>query len=233
MSQYHIARDGQQLGTYAEQDVQSGLASGSILPTDLLWTEGMTDWQPVGGRFSAGAQAEAVQPVFNPYAAPRANVISPSMAPARELASLGQRLGAAVLDGLVAMVVIGVPYAVAMYSMGMAENKHQEGLSGGATVGFAVAGIGFLALVIYNLVLLSTKGQTLGKKWMGISIVTHPDCQKAGFVKAVLLRGFVNGIIGAIPLLGMLYSITDICFIFREDRRCIHDLIAGTQVIKC
>lgn len=233
MSQYHIARNGQQLGVYAEQDIQSGLASGSILSTDLLWTEGMADWQPVGGRFAGSAQPSALQSEFNPYAAPQANVVSSAMAPARELASLGQRLGAAMLDSLVAMVVVGVPYFFAMFSMGMAEGKHQEGLTSGAQIGFAVAGIGFLALIIYNLVLLSTKGQTLGKKWLGIRIVTHPDCQNAGFVKAVILRGFVNGVIGAIPLIGLLYSITDIFFIFREDRRCIHDLIASTQVIKC
>lgn len=233
MSQYHIARNGQQLGVYAEQDVQSGLASGSILPTDLLWAEGMADWAPVGGRFAVASQAGAAQPVFNPYAAPQANVISPSMAPTRELASLGQRLGAVMLDGLVGMVVVGVPYFFAVLSMASAENKHQEGVPSGAMAGFAVAGIALLVLLIYNLVLLSTKGQTLGKKWLGIRIVSHPDCQQAGFVKAVLLRGFVNGIIGAIPLLGLLYSITDIFFIFREDRRCIHDLIASTQVVKC
>jgi len=232
MSQYHIARNGQQLGVYSEQDVQSGLASGSILPTDLLWAEGMADWQPVGGRFALGSSAVAAQPAFNPYAAPQSNVISPSMAPSRELASLGQRLGAALLDGLVGGVVVGVPYFIAMFSMAAAENKHQEGLTGGAMAGFAVAGIGLLVLLIYNLVLLSTKGQTIGKKWLGIRIVTHPDCQKAGFVKAVLLRGFVNGIIGAIPLLGAIYSLVDIFFIFREDRRCVHDLLAGTQVIK-
>ena len=148
-----------------------------------------------------------------------------------ELASLGQRLGAALLDGLVGGVVVGVPYFFAIANV--AGTKGNSDLSPAATGGFIVAGIAFLGLIIYNLVLLSTKGQALGKKWLGIRIVSHPDCQNAGFVKAVLLRGFVNGIIGAIPLLGLLYSITDICFIFREDRRCIHDLIGGTQVVKC
>lgn len=31
--------------------------------------------------------------------------------------------------------------------------------------------------------------------------------------------------------LGWLFVFTDVLFIFRSDRRCIHDLIAGTQVI--
>ncbi|MEA2700447.1 MAG: hypothetical protein QOI66_4718, partial [Myxococcales bacterium] len=46
-----------------------------------------------------------------------------------------------------------------------------------------------------------------------------------------LLRGVVNGIISAIPYLGGLYALVDALFIFRDDRRCIHDLIAGTRVI--
>jgi len=232
MSQYHIARDSQQLGVFSDQDIQSGLASGSIRSTDLFWTEGQADWQPVSSKFGVALQAPVAQPgAFNPYAAPQANVISPSMNPSMQLASLGQRLGAALLDGLVGGLVVGVPYVIAMIDM--AGNKGKSDLSPVAMGGFAVAVIAFLGLMIYNLVLLSTKGQTLGKKWLGIRIVSHPDCQNAGFVKAVLLRGFVNGIIGAIPLLGFLYSITDICFIFREDRRCIHDLIGSTQVVKC
>lgn len=28
------------------------------------------------------------------------------------------------------------------------------------------------------------------------------------------------------------YALVDICFIFREDRRCLHDLLAGTRVVQ-
>jgi uncharacterized RDD family membrane protein YckC len=90
----------------------------------------------------------------------------------------------------------------------------------------------FLALLIYSLILLATRGQTLGKKILGIRIGTFPDGHNPGGVKTILLRIFVNGLITAIPLVGSAYSLIDICFIFRQDRRCIHDLIAGTQVIK-
>jgi uncharacterized RDD family membrane protein YckC len=36
----------------------------------------------------------------------------------------------------------------------------------------------------------------------------------------------------SIPLLGGLFSLVNVCFIFRDDRRCIHDLIADTIVVK-
>lgn len=45
---YHIARDGTQLGTFTLDQVRDGLANGSIQSTDLAWAEGMDDWKPVG-----------------------------------------------------------------------------------------------------------------------------------------------------------------------------------------
>jgi hypothetical protein len=43
---YHVARNNQQLGTFSKEDVAARYASGEILPTDLVWTEGMANWQP-------------------------------------------------------------------------------------------------------------------------------------------------------------------------------------------
>jgi uncharacterized RDD family membrane protein YckC len=48
----------------------------------------------------------------------------------------------------------------------------------------------------------------------------------------VLLRAILGGIIGAIPYLGGIYGLVDALFIFRDDRRCVHDHIAGTRVVK-
>jgi uncharacterized RDD family membrane protein YckC len=62
--------------------------------------------------------------------------------------------------------------------------------------------------------------------------VNFEDEANPGFVKASLLRSFVNGLIGSIPVVGAAYSLVDICFIFRDDRRCLHDLLAGTKVVK-
>jgi uncharacterized RDD family membrane protein YckC len=67
---------------------------------------------------------------------------------------------------------------------------------------------------------------------MDIRIVSFDDESNPGFVKAFLLRVFVNGLIGAVPFVGFVYSLVDIFFIFRDDRRCLHDLIAGTKVVK-
>lgn len=238
MVQYHLARNGQQLGVFSEDEIRSGMTTGKFLPDDLLWSEGMSDWQPAGGRFQAPVVALPQSPAvtdataYNPYAAPKANVL-PAAAANVQLASLGKRLGAFLLDALVGMMVCGIPYFILMMELEAGGKNGQTPEFTPTAIGSLVCLVlGGLALLIVNLVLLTTRGQSLAKMWLGIRIVSHPDAQLPGFVRAVLLRAFVNGLIGAVPCIGFLYSIVDGCFVFRDDRRCIHDLIAGTQVIE-
>lgn len=51
---YLIARDGQQLGQFSEEEVRSGLFEGRYLATDVAWTEGMSDWRPLGELMGPG-----------------------------------------------------------------------------------------------------------------------------------------------------------------------------------
>ena len=83
------------------------------------------------------------------------------------------------------------------------------------------------AVFILQIVLLTKDGQTLGKKALGIRIVKVDTGLNGGFVPNVLLRFILNGLLVFIPL----YFFVDALFIFRGDRRCIHDLIASTHVI--
>jgi uncharacterized RDD family membrane protein YckC len=225
---YHIARGGQQIGTFAEEEIRAGLAAGRFQSGDLCWAEGMADWRPVGSHI--GAASPGLPPPVsnvNPYAAPQSQVLStlPGLTPA----SRGTRLGACLLDCLTGIVGIGIPMGIAIFFMVQMENSGSQDVPAGAIAGFVLAGLAFLGLTVWNIVLLTTRGQTLGKKWLGIRIVTFPDGQKPGFVKGFLLRSFVNGIIGQIV---PFYGIIDPCFIFREDNRCVHDLLADTTVIE-
>ncbi|MDR0902141.1 MAG: CD225/dispanin family protein [Opitutaceae bacterium] len=63
---YHIARNNQQLGTFSKEDAAARYASGEILPSDLVWTEGMANWQPASQVFGA----PAVPPPASPFVAP-------------------------------------------------------------------------------------------------------------------------------------------------------------------
>lgn len=41
---YHVALNGEQAGPFNMEQMQAGLASGNMKPTDLVWTDGMAGW---------------------------------------------------------------------------------------------------------------------------------------------------------------------------------------------
>lgn len=226
---YHVAKNGAQLGQLSEQDIINRLASGELSSDDLCWTDGMGDWQPLGTKFRSPVSSPAPDASINPYAAPVSNVLrAPGPAPEIEQASRLTRLGSALLENF----IFGI-CAVPIILSGVFDDSNISAQPKEVNmVMVGISGILILALAIYQLVMLATRGQSIGKRLVGIRIVTHPDGANPGGVKTILLRGVVPGIIGAIPLLGGIFSLADVLSIFREDRRCLHDLIAGTQVVK-
>lgn len=97
--------------------------------------------------------------------------------------------------------------------------------------------LGLLAALLlgffgYQVWLLTTQGQTLGKKVMGLRIVKTADMSNGGFVTNVLLRAVASAAVSLVPIFGTLFALADPLFVFRDDRRCLHDHIAGTCVIK-
>ena len=44
---YHVARNDQQLGQYEQEALVGQIRQGQLLPDDLCWTEGMSEWQPL------------------------------------------------------------------------------------------------------------------------------------------------------------------------------------------
>jgi uncharacterized RDD family membrane protein YckC len=157
----------------------------------------------------------------NPYAPPVSPISHYGNQPDKPLAGRGARLGASLLDGIVAV------FAIIPIGMGAGQVNSETGAT--TSMGTVLMGIGalaFLGLLIYQLVLLAKQGQTLGKKWLGIRIVRN-DGSPASFGRTFGLRMLLNGLIGFIPL----YGLVDILFIFAEDRRCLHDKLADTKVV--
>jgi uncharacterized RDD family membrane protein YckC len=170
------------------------------------------------------------EPTVNPFTPPSATIdAAPAPVTNAALAERGSRLAAVLLDGLT-FLPMGILFGIGV-AMAPRSTDAPSAPSPMMGVLMGIGGLYALGIAIYQIYLLSTRGQTLGKKWMGIKIVKL-DGSNPGFVGAVLLRAFVNGLIGAIPYLGMVYSLVDILMIFREDRRCVHDMIAGTRVVK-
>ena len=55
--------------------------------------------------------------------------------------------------------------------------------------------------------------------------------RRPGFVRGVALRSWVFGALAFIPSVGGLAFLADLLHVFRRDRRCLHDLVAGTTVV--
>ena len=89
-----------------------------------------------------------------------------------------------------------------------------------------------LGVIAYQAVLLSSTGQTIGKRAMRLRIVTFSEASNPGFARAVLIRWWLISLLCTIPYLGWVFWLADGLFMFRQDRRCLHDLIADTKVIQ-
>lgn len=156
----------------------------------------------------------------NPYAAPSAVVDDVAPAGEFEKADRGARLGAAIVDGLLLFPLY--------YIAGLSRLNGTAGLSTGVAVGILVY---CLVLLAVDLTLLYRNAQTIGKKLIGIKIA-RKDGSRASLSRIFWLRGVVNALPGLIPYIGWLYGLVDVLFIFGQPRRCIHDYIADTVVIK-
>ena len=226
---YHITQNGRQLGELDEAQIQEMLGSGQLSPQDLGWRDGMGGWEPLSR-------------IFPYHVGPAGMAVSGgyAMGGGQELADRGVRLLAVLADSAMALVAClpAVTLIIQLIKMdveskrgGEAAEVQMEAMMESMNWTWPIiAGVLLLALTIANLYFLTTRGQTLGKMVCKIKIVDLAG-QNPGFVKAFLLRSLVPGIIGAVPFLGPFFSLADPLFIFREDRRCIHDLIAGTRVV--
>jgi uncharacterized RDD family membrane protein YckC len=90
-----------------------------------------------------------------------------------------------------------------------------------------------LALGAVQIIMLSKRGQTIAKWLLGLAIVDQIDKQPPGFVRAALIRALPQMVLSVfLPIWSLVYQVVDALPIFGADRRCIHDRLAGTIVIK-
>lgn len=143
---------------------------------------------------------------------------------APELASRWARLGAAIIDGFLIMLVT-MPLA---YFLGMFDNLGMAPPRIGVVITISV--VGYLWFFAINGKLLFDRAQSIGKWLFDIKIVKL-DGAKPSFTDLIVKRYAPFWAFPNVPYIGGLLNLVNVCFIFRSDKRCIHDLIAGTKVI--
>ena len=219
-----MGADGKEYGPVSIDQINGWIGAGRANLQTKARRTGETEWKTLGDfpEFNSPPVLASSQPASEPVVTSVAT--APTFSP--YLASRWLRLGARLLDSLVAGLFV-MPGFFVLISAGVLSTPNQPNtplLLGG----FAIMGATLMVLLGIQIYLLVKRGQTIGKKLLGLKIVNHEDGANPGFVKVFLLRVFVNALIGVVPP----YSIVDILFIFRDDQRCIHDLLAGTVVVK-
>lgn len=147
----------------------------------------------------------------------------PPSQPASGLASPWARLAAAIID----LLIIGIPTLVLValaFTTGSLEDPSPELILASIVV--------FIVIFVIQMVLLGTRGQTIGKIALNIRIVDSQTGVHPGGGRLILLRTMLNAVLTSIPFLGGIYWLADSLFIFRRDHRTIHDHYSETCVVK-
>jgi uncharacterized RDD family membrane protein YckC len=89
-----------------------------------------------------------------------------------------------------------------------------------------------VAFAIVQIILVGTRGQTIGKMLLKIAIVDRIDKVPPGFVRAALIRQLPLMVVSFFtPTFTLIYLFVDGSTVFATPRRCVHDYIAGTVVV--
>ena len=134
------------------------------------------------------------------------------------LAGAGARLGARLLDGLIMIVAAMIWFVPAWILSGVGSDAAVVVIWLGLLVGGGIA---------YEVGLIATKGQTLGKQAVGIKVVRVDNGQAPGSGPSLKRWG--------LPALFGLLGVSLLCYLsllWGDNRQGWHDKVAGTYVIK-
>jgi uncharacterized RDD family membrane protein YckC len=208
---------------------------------------GSEDWRRLGdyAEFNSPTGAPPVMAATMPEGISSALAATTSFVPAER----GTRLLARVIDWVLEFacaipgaIILGPEFLKVMVGVAQGGEPDFSQLDYRRLgLGAAVLGLCWLVLLVIQVWMLTTRGQSIGKRITGIRIVRLENGAKPGIVYGWLLREFVITMIGImasiIPILGPFllrpaFHLVDWCMIFRDDQRCLHDLMAGTRVVR-
>jgi uncharacterized RDD family membrane protein YckC len=239
-----LGGDGKEYGPASAEQLRGWIKAGRANLETQARAAGTDEWRRLGD-FAEFAAPDGLPPVIG-------GVAPAASAPAAAnlvAADRGTRLGARLIDWFISIVcvipgafMLGGEFMKVAAQAAQGKQPDLEQLDIPTLVsGGLVMGAGWLFVLVIQVVLLSKRGQSIGKFATGLRIVLVADGSQAGFVHGWLLREalitFIAVILSLVPFLGPLFlrpcfHLTDWCMIFRDDGRCLHDLIAGTRVVK-
>ena len=163
-----------------------------------------------GKTICAGCKGERVQ-----------DIKSGSVLEDLDMAGRGARLGSAIIDGLVMMALILPP----LFAYGAFSVTTGKTVATDASEVVLITVFPLLIGVLYEALMLTWRGQTLGKMAVKIKVV-RPDGSDISGGQA-WGRAVSRTLMGATRILGFI----DVLMIFSKPRTTLHDRIAKTRVI--
>ena len=154
----------------------------------------------------------------NPYAAPKA-AIKDAASSEPELATLWQRFAGNLVDGVV-MTLAWVPGAVVA----------PRYLGEQSPLVPVLIVVPVLLVLLLQFWMVYRHRASIGKRVMKASM-TAPDGSEASLWRILLLRALPVAALSAVPFANLLLLV-DALFIFGKSRRCVHDYLGGTIVVK-
>lgn len=161
--------------------------------------------------------------IYNP---PEAELEQPTADTEVKQASRISRLVASLIDTFLILLL----YIPAIYFTGVLDTLFSNTSDLSQELLLSVGAL--LVYLLLNGYLLATDGQTLGKKLVGIRIVDSESGDIADFKQAFMVRYLPVYLASQIPVIGQFLSLADAVRIFLADKRCFHDIFAGTRVVE-
>ncbi len=204
--QLYINRDGERTGPFELADVNRQLAAGTLQPSDLAWSESSPGWKPLlsfTGVMMPGAASSSAMSL---------GLASPVHFKSHHYAGFWIRVVAGLLDAIILGLAAGVIAFLLSYA--------------GSNMSILRRVVPIFVSLLYLAALWSSPLQaTLGQRMCSLRVISAEDGDGISFPRAVIR------VFGRI-LSGLLLGIGYIMVAFTERKRGLHDMIAGTYVVK-
>jgi uncharacterized RDD family membrane protein YckC len=143
-----------------------------------------------------------------------------------DLASVGHRFGALVIDFLITTLPIMVVAFLVLIPFGLIEAEEQVIPTSLAIVTNLLVALGGVAIkILYEGLMLASGGQTVGKKAMKVKVVTAEGGEIT--TGQAWGRAASRQILGVVPCLNLVNYLVA----FGQEHTTIHDMMAKTRVV--
>jgi len=171
------------------------------------------------GQYGGQPQYNPAQPGYNPYS--QTGGFGFNYAPPGQLAGWGSRVGASLLDSLIALVPVFVGFIAALAISG-----DMESMSGGGSAVLTISYLACIGIQLWNRVFKQGRtGQSIGKQVVGLKIVNAETGQLIG-MGSNFGREVCAVIFNYICFLNVLWPLWD------DKHQTWHDKVVSDIVIK-